>query len=304
MHSKTVQQFTGSLFSAILILAGAQLLGTVPVSAQTPPAPQPAAPPLLDSLTWDAVMKEATPQPGQPTADFVFGVTNPSESNVVIERVQTSCGCTVAKLPSTPWVLTPHTNGQISVTVNLAGKSGTIFKTITVFSTNAQKVLTVKVNMPENPAVMRSRNQQIAMADAQAVFKGDCAKCHADTSKDKFGKQLYVEACGICHEAKPRATMVPDLHVLPHPTDYAFWKQIITDGKPKTLMPAFGGAHGGPLTEKQIESLANVLNQAFPSGVLPAPSVSPAPIKTSGVEPVQTAGSAQGLVQPPQAQIK
>ena len=232
-------------------------------------------------------MKETSPQPGQQTADFIFDVSNPTESNVVIERVQTSCGCTAAKLPSQPWVLTPHTNGQISVQVNLAGKSGTIFKTITVFSpNNEQKVLTVKVNMPEDPNAMRMRNEMIAKGDPQAIFKGDCAKCHVDKSKDLMGKQLYVEACGICHEAKPRATMVPDLHALNHPTDYAYWKQIITAGKPNSMMPGFSVHNGGPLTDEQIESLAKVLTRAFSTvGQAPVP---PALIKTTSVPPATT----------------
>ena len=203
---------------------------------------------------------------GQATADFVFNVSNPTEKSVVIERVQTSCGCTVAKLPSQPWVSTPHTNGQINVTVNLAGKSGTIWKTITVYSTNnVQKVLSVKVNLPDNPEAMRLRNQAMmsASGDPQIIFKNaECAKCHVDKSRGLMGKALYKEACGICHEAEHRATMVPDLHALKQ-GGYDYWKQIITYGKPKTMMPGFSVKAGGPLSDEQVESLAKVLTVAF-----------------------------------------
>lgn len=257
-----------------------------PPATSFPPGPitptaqvAPPKPPLLDSLQWDSILKEQTPEPGQLTAEFSFKVTNPLEVPVQIDRVQTSCGCTVAKLPSTPWILAPHTNGVLSVTVNLAGKSGTFFKTITVYSTNAQKMLTIKLSLPESPAMVRARNQQMAMADPQMVFKGACAECHAKKAEGLTGKELYKEACGICHDAKPRATMVADLAHLNHPTDYAFWKGIITDGKPKTLMPAFGAQHGGPLTDEQIESLAKVLTAAYSS----APTQ---PVKTSDTHPV------------------
>lgn len=270
-----------SLIPAVLILTGSGMHGWTTASAQPAPPPATAAPKLLDLLVWDAVLKEQSPLPGQATADFIFSVTNPSESEVIIDRVQTSCGCTVAKLPSQPWILAPHTNGQLAVSVNLANKSGTLFKTITVISTNSQKILTVKVMLPESPAMVRSRNQQMALADQQAVFKGDCAKCHVEPAVGLMGKELYVKSCGICHEAKPRATMVPDLAMLSHPTDYAFWKQIIAEGKPKTLMPAFAAEHGGPLTIEQIESLAKVLTKAFPTPLVPAP----APIKTSTLAP-------------------
>jgi mono/diheme cytochrome c family protein len=283
----------GSVFFSILILAGAWRAGMTRASAQTattpptPAAPAPAAPaavpvappkPLLDSLQWDSILKEQTPEAGQRTADFAFNVTNSLDTPVQIERVQTSCGCTVAKLPSTPWVLAPHTNGMVSVTVNLAGKSGTFFKTITVFSTNAQKVLTIKVTLPENPQMVRARNQQMAMADAQLVFRGACADCHVKPAEGLMGKALYVKSCGICHDAKPRATMVADLAHLNHPTDYAFWKMAIAEGKPKTLMPAFSAHRGGPLTDEQIDSLAKVLTAEYPSNPVQ-------PIKTSSIQP-------------------
>ncbi len=205
---------------------------------------------------------------------------------MAIGRLQPSCGCTTAQLPSTPWVLAPHTNGDISVSVNLAGKFGAITKTVTVFSTNNQimKVLTVRVNLPENPEMMRARNRSLAQADAQAVFKGDCAKCHADPARGKMGKALYVSACAICHESKQRDHMVPDLHNLPHPTFYGYWKFVIAEGKPKSLMPAFSAEHGGPLTEEQMDSLAKTLTLAFPS--MPTPMATNAPaMKTGAIIP-------------------
>jgi mono/diheme cytochrome c family protein len=277
--SKRALRTTGSIFLTLFIFVVVWRDGMTTASAQPATPVATTTEPLLNSLQWDSILKEQTPEPGQLTADFAFKVSNPLDTSVQIERVQTSCGCTVAKLPSTPWVLAPHTNGIISVSVNLTGKSGTFFKTITVYSTNAQKVLTIKLTLPENPLMVRARNQQMAMADAQLVFRGNCATCHVTPTTGLMGKPLYVKACGICHEANPRATMVPDLAHLNHPTDYTFWKLVITDGKPKTLMPAFGAQHGGPLTDDQIESLAKVLSTSFPS------SLTPQPLKTSSIQP-------------------
>lgn len=303
MQSKLVR-FAGSFIFLLTLLGGAQLPGIGSASAQPHPAPPPGPPPQstppppgfippppnqpspLETLQWDTIMKEASPVAGQATADFVFKVSNPTEKNVVIERVQTSCGCTVAKLPAQPWVLTPHTNGQIDVTVNLAGKSGTIWKTITVYSTNnIQKILTVKVNMPENPEAMRMRNQAMAANDPQMIFKGDCAKCHVEKSKGLLGKALYKESCGICHDANPRASMVTDLHTLKQ-GGYDYWKQIITYGKPKTMMPGFSVKTGGPLTDEQVESLAKVLTLAFTPTSSTSATTVPLPINTSATPPV------------------
>jgi mono/diheme cytochrome c family protein len=285
-----------NVFCACLLFALALPLGMSRASAQVTPsqinAVQPgssqfnAAPPetpLLNLLQWDSILKEATPAEGAASADFVFKVSNPLDQPVQIERVQTSCGCTVATLPSTPWVLAPHTNGDIAVSVNLAGKSGTFFKTITVFSTNTTKVLTIKVTLPESPAMVRARNQQMALVDAQLVFRGGCADCHVKPAEGLLGKELYVKSCGICHDAKPRATMVSDLAHLPHPTDYAFWKTIVSEGKPRTMMPAFSAQHGGPLTDEQIDSLAKLLTQEYPSA--------PMPIIPNPAQPADAAGA-------------
>jgi cytochrome c553 len=290
MHFKTFR-IGSNLFLGLLALTGFGFeagFGAAP--------PQTVPPPVAgkqELLVWDALQKEANPPPGAPTADFVFAVTNVSDSEVIINSVRTSCGCTVAKLPSQPWILAPHTNGEIKVSVNLAGKFGTIYKTITVISTNAPKTLTVKVNLPQAqsplaPAMVRSKNQQMAVSDRQAVFKNaECAKCHAAPAATKMGAELYASACGICHEAALRATMVPNLHALKHPTFYAYWKHWIESGKPGTLMPAFASAQGGPLSLDQIESLAEFLTKTIPQNMQAAALPPPTP-------PTMTAHSATG----------
>jgi mono/diheme cytochrome c family protein len=111
----------------------------------------------------------------------------------------------------------------------------------------------------------RARSFQMAAVDRQAVFKGDCASCHATPAKGKSGKELYDSVCGICHEGANRATMVPDLHHLKVPTGADFWKTWITLGKTNSLMPAFTKSEGGPLTKSQIASLAKYLAKAIPS---------------------------------------
>jgi mono/diheme cytochrome c family protein len=211
-------------------------------------------------------MKDMEAKPGQMSADFFFSATNISTSDVVIDHVQTSCGCTVAKLPSQPWVLKPQDNGKINVTVDLRGKPvGTLFKTVTVFFTNqTSKPLTVKVNIPDNPENARLRNQQRATADRQKVFKDDCAHCHADPTRGKTGKELFAAACGICHEAEHRASMVPDLHAMNHSTDRIYWKQWISTGKVGSAMPGFSVEQGGPLSAEQIDSLVDYLDSTIP----------------------------------------
>jgi len=223
-------------------------------------------------LAWDSLAKECAVKAGDPEGRFTFNFTNISSGEVTITHVATSCGCTAAKLPAMPWKLAAGTNGEIPVVMSLAGKSGTIFKTVTVNTDKGSKMLTVKTVIeapaPPSPGMTmgddRAKNQELAKADRQAVFKGDCARCHVEPAKGKMGKELYVAACGVCHEAEHRATMVTDLHNLKITPNADYWKFFVVNGKPGTLMPAFAQSQGGPLTDEQIASLVNYLVNDFP----------------------------------------
>jgi cytochrome c553 len=234
------------------------------------PQPPPSGPLAAGILAFDAETKEATVKPGEPAATYLFLLTNVSPAEVTISRVQPSCGCTTAQLPPMPWKIPAGATGQIPVSMNVQGKSGVVIKTLTVFTDKGQKTLMLKTTiLPPDPKLMtaadRERNQLLAKADRQAVFKGDCARCHVEPVIGKYGKDLYLTACGICHEAEHRATMVADLRNLPNDTNADYWKLTITMGKEGTLMPAFGQALGGPLSDPQIKTLVDYLVANFPA---------------------------------------
>jgi mono/diheme cytochrome c family protein len=228
-------------------------------------------------LAWDNTMKETNAPADASNANFIFSFTNVSPGNVVILSVHTSCGCTTAQLPPLPWILPAGTNGQIGVTVNFAGKSGMLWKSVTVTSDKGIQNLMVKINIlpPVTPTLSdadRARGIEMSKADRQAVFHGDCAACHVKSGQGKYGKLLYDADCAICHEGEHRASMVPDLHALKVPTNVEFWQTWISHGKPGSLMPAFSTIDGGPLTEIQIASLANYLAATIPSQAAPPPA--------------------------------
>jgi mono/diheme cytochrome c family protein len=253
--------------------------GPPPAAQQPPPGnpmPTPPQPAIENFLAFDAEQKSVSVTNGTTAAEFSFNLTNISAGDVIINFVQTSCGCTVAKLPSTPWKLASKENGEISATMQLAGTppGGTKIKTLTVNTDKGPKALYVKATVLAEPAAMtemdRTNAQKIALADRQAVFKGDCMRCHVTPAKDatghdKMGKDLYTAVCGVCHDAEHRASFVADLHHLPEPTNAEFWKNWIMHGKPGTLMPAFAKAEGGILTDEQVASLTQYLTETIPS---------------------------------------
>lgn len=227
-------------------------------------------------LTWDNLLQSSEAAADQEESHFIFNFTNISSDQIVIISVHPSCGCTTAQLPPMPWIVPAGTAGQIGVTVNLAGKTGTLFKTINVVTDKGNLTLSVRITILP-PVVLtmteaeRAHAMGLAKVDRQAVFKGDCAVCHVKPAENKYGKVLYDSACGICHESEHRATMVTDLHAIKTATNEDFWRIWITHGKPGSLMPAFSSIEGGPLSDVQIESLVAYLSQNIPSKATPSP---------------------------------
>lgn len=231
---------------------------------------------VLTHLVFDADTKQYDAQLTDRIAPFKFYVTNTWNNVITIDRVQTSCGCTVASLPANPWHIPPGGHGEVDATVNLIGKgTGLLQKTITFFvSVNGAfmgtRVATVKVNIPAPPPpralspVERMAAMDQAKADPREIFKNPrCAQCHVDQGRNVSAAKLYTADCGICHDSPNRASWVPDLHQLKVATSFSYWKQIIAHGKPHTLMPGFAASEGGPLNDEQVHSLAEYLNRSI-----------------------------------------
>lgn len=227
-------------------------------------------------IAWNSLMETCDATNGQEFARFTFTFTNVTAGNVTILNVHPGCGCTTAELPPVPWTIPSGSNGEIKLSVNLEGKSGTLFKQVAVSADKGTKTLMLRINIAPPPPMAemteeeRAAGMAAAKADRQAVFKADCASCHLPKVDGKYGQQLYEAICAICHESPHRATMVPDLHNLLLPTNEEFWRTWITAGKAGSLMPAFATSQGGPLNDLQIASLAAYLNAIHPSRVPPA----------------------------------
>jgi cytochrome c5 len=255
--------FRRSVMVLAAIFAGV-VLGLAEEKAPTNVTANPAATP-AHPLVWDAMEKSLDVKADDGAAEFVFNVKNTSDHPVVIDQIRPSCGCTVAEMPSEPWTLAPRASGSFRATIDFRGKTGRVSKALYVNSTAGTQMLGITVNIPEPDPAMRLRNQKLAEADRQAVFRGDCAKCHVPPgTAQKTGAELFTTVCGVCHTASSRASMVPDLFEPRELHDAAFWRKWISEGKEQGLMPAFAREKGGPLTREQIESLVQFAVLALP----------------------------------------
>jgi len=132
--------------------AASPIPGPNPQRNVAPPAPTPPAQLPGTVLAWDSDLQEVTLQPGQFEAHFLFNFTNVSPVEVTIHSVGTSCGCTTAKLPAMPWKIGAGATGQIPVTMNVAGKNGVVFKSVTINTDKGVKTLMVKTTILSAPA--------------------------------------------------------------------------------------------------------------------------------------------------------
>ena len=123
------------------------------VVSAAPPAPASDS----NALRWDAESRQCAPKPGEVNVAFTFVCTNVSNEAVSITGLHTSCGCTVAQLPSTPYKLEPGSNVAINVSMNIAGKSGLITKSVSVESSAGLKSLLVSANIPNDPKLSETK---------------------------------------------------------------------------------------------------------------------------------------------------
>lgn len=201
------------------------------------------------------------------TARVAFHFTNNGSDTLHITSVQTSCGCTIAKLPKKSYA--PGESGVINVSFDAGDKFGQI-----------QKETMVASNDPTSPKIqliLRSRvvlhpgknGSMAAMSSAnESIFSGTCRSCHVDKGLGKKGEALFAADCQLCHGRAGR----PDSLFHPGPTlDNAFLSTFdrkvlfnrIAEGTPdprkRHMMPGFMKKFGGPLSAGQVASLVDYL---------------------------------------------
>jgi hypothetical protein len=231
--------------------------------------PREGGPSATHPLVWDAMEKILSPKLGEDILPFQFSVTNSSDKTVTIDQIRPTCGCTIAEMPSSPWILKPGATGTFVGTIDVRGKEGTISKALFVNSSAGTQMLGLTVKIPTLDEEARKRNQLLAQSDRQAVFRGECAICHVKPAVGRRGGELFTAACGVCHLSEHRASMVPDLLVAKQHRDAAYWRQWIAEGKVGTLMPAWSQSHGGPLAADQVESLVEFALKVLPTDPVP-----------------------------------
>ncbi len=184
--------------------------------------------------------------------NHTFKVANKGNGTLKIVDAYASCGCTTPKFAKK--LLEPGESTELFVTVDTSMKQNAVTKTLNVSS-----------NDPKRPIVeialkMFVRNQHKGLtegAKAKILTDENCTSCHVARGVGEFGIKLYVADCAMCHGPKGEGESGPPL-IGPYDNAvyYDHMKNVLTNGSKKTnAMPGFGGSAGGPLAQKQIDSL-------------------------------------------------
>jgi hypothetical protein len=140
------------------------------------------------TLAFDSLSKETTARAGDTNVLVSYMVTNVSTAAVTIHDATTSCGCSVVRLPAKPWTMKPGESGKVDVVTDVRGKRGVLVKTLLLQTSLGLRVATYQMTILEPlTAAERAKSLEAAKVDRQAVFKGECVKCHAEPARGEDG---------------------------------------------------------------------------------------------------------------------
>lgn len=100
-------------------------------------------------LKWDRQRAQLAPGPTETVVEATFGFVNAGREPVVIEKIESSCGCTTGTLPK--MAFEPGERSELTGRFDTAGRRGVQTKTVSVFIKGAKEpvVLTLVVTIPE-----------------------------------------------------------------------------------------------------------------------------------------------------------
>jgi len=171
-------------------------------------------------------------------------IRNNGQGFAQIVKVESSCGCTTVE-PETR-MLSAGSFTPLHIEVDTLGKRGDVRKSITMIDQDGKKSIAwLILHVKRNPHVM---------GENRSIFDGKCASCHVDPAKGKvLGSDIYTAVCVMCHGAGAKGAYAPSLLAM---DDEDVLSELIANGTGTHHMPAFIQKKGGPLTQKQINTLA------------------------------------------------
>ncbi len=187
--------------------------------------------------------------------EHTFKVSNEGTAVLCIRKLQTDCECTVATVKSRK--LKPGESTELKVVLDTAMKIRETEKTVSILSNDPERrSITVSITAFIDP------HKGLTSSVGAKIFSGTCATCHVSHGKGLMGEDLFFADCVMCHQFKPKPAHVMGGPLAPRnyhdPKVVEYIKRATSYGT-SHAMPGFLDQAGGPLTEKQIDSIIEFL---------------------------------------------
>ncbi len=211
-----------------------------------------------------------------------YKIHNVGGEPLIIENVTATCDCTLLN-PQDKYI-EPGKIGTLEVILKTTELENKFIEKIDVYSNDpvtprAEVTLSVEVQPVEppkedpkpepekrqekenNPAFslsMENPHAGLTDKDKTLIFTGQCATCHVAQGKGKTGGDLYQADCAMCHGQDAEGGLGPAL--VPgnyHDQEFINRIQKVTRyGSDRMVsMPGFLKQAGGPLTDREINSI-------------------------------------------------
>ena len=178
---------------------------------------------------------------GETEVEVSLPLRNITGEPIEIRSLQPSCGCTDASLDR--YTVSPGEYVTLRFLINTMGKLGKIVKSIDIYTSRRREPYTLTLTA----FIQHVEGKRV---DPSVIFRGECRNCHVgENVEEKKGEVLFNALCYLCHKD---GKAFPDL-------GRSSLRDVISKGVKGTSMPGFLDSQGGPLTEKQIESLVEFL---------------------------------------------
>ena len=146
--------------------------------------------------------------------------------------------------------LEPKGKGQISVKVDIKGKSGNIQKTVQVYANDPATPVTVLSLIMQVKDTVHSGKHK-----AQEIFSGQCRVCHVDKGKNKKGFELFQADCIMCHDFSRSAAPLSGMSKRPR----QYLSKAVRNGVNGSSMAGWSRKNSGPLGDEEIDSLVDLI---------------------------------------------
>jgi len=102
---------------------------------------------------------------------------------------------------------------------------------------------------------MRARYALPVVVAFGLVIIAGAAFAQGETGDPTRGGQLFVDNCAVCHGVDGQGRVGASLKSFPGIEVSATIRQTISQGVPGSVMPSWGEANGGPLSDQDIADL-------------------------------------------------